>query len=178
MACLGLAVLSACGGDRGDGNTAATSASTSGGKKPPANWNAVDACKVIDGATYGGFVGKTVKSTSLALERESDGVTAATSQCSYELSDGQRVTIMLRWSPINDNTEGAINAARDGLNATVKAFNGKVESVDGLGKAAYWVEIANSLNVFIGEDKFAIISVPASPSARDQAIAIARKLGA
>jgi hypothetical protein len=170
----GLALLSACGGE-GDSKTTSNSG---GGKKPPAGWNAVDACSVIDGAAYGGFIGKNVASTSLALARESDGTTAATSECTYELSEGGRSSIMLRWSPINDNTEGAINEARNGLTATVKAFNGKLETVDGLGKAAYWVALTNSLNVFIGEDKFVIINVPASDTARDQAIAIAKKLGA
>jgi hypothetical protein len=175
-AMLGLALVSACG-DSGQSSSPATSQS-SGGKKPPTDWNAVNACSVIDGAAYGGFVGKSVAATSLALDRESDGTTAATSECTYELSDGGRMSIMLRWSPINDNSEGAINEARNGLTATAKAFNGNVETIDSLGKAAYWVAITNSLNVFIGEDKFAIINVPTSPTAREQAIAIARKLGA
>lgn len=174
-ALFGLACVSGCGGE--GNNSAPSSTQSSGGKKPPAAWNAVDACSVIDGAAYGSFIGKAVASTSLALVRESDGTTAATSECTYELVEGGRSSIMLRWSPINDNSEGAINEARNGLTATAKAFNGNVETVDGLGKAAYWVALTNSLNVFIGEDKFAIINVPTSPTARDQAIAIARKLG-
>lgn len=176
-ALLSLTLLSACGGD-GASSTAAAPNQSSNGKTPPASWNALDTCKVIDANAYGTFVSKVVTTTSLALVRESDGTTAATSECTYELSEGSRETIMLRWSPINDNSEGAINEARNALNATAKAFNGEVETIDGLGKAAYWVALTNSLNVFIGEDKFAIINVPASATAKEQAVAIARKLGA
>jgi hypothetical protein len=173
---LSLTFLCACGGDGASSNAGAPDQS-SGGKTPPQSWNALDTCKVIDANAYGAFVGKIVTTTSLGLVRESDGTTAATSECAYELSDGLRPTIMLRWSPINDNSEGAINEARNALNATAKAFNAEVETIDGLGKAAYWVALTNSLNVFIGEDKFAIINVPASATAKEQAVAIARKLG-
>lgn len=38
--------------------------------------------------------------------------------------------------------------------------------------------MTKSLNVFIGEDKFAIITVPASDASKEQAVALARKLGA
>jgi hypothetical protein len=174
---LSLALLTACGGEA-PGGSSSKQGQSGGGKTPPADWNAVDACSVIDGSAYGGFVGKSVAATSLGLSRPSDGTSAATSECTYELSEGGRPSILLRWSPIGDNSEGAINEARNGLEATAKAFNGKVETVDGVGKAAYWVALTNSLNVFIGEDKFAIINVPTSDTARDQAIAIARKLGA
>jgi hypothetical protein len=34
------------------------------------------------------------------------------------------------------------------------------------------------MNVFIGDDKFAIITLPSSPSSKEQAIALARQLGA
>jgi hypothetical protein len=165
--------VSACGNE-GSG----TSTKSAGGHKPPSNWNATDACSVLDKAVYGALTEKNIASTSLALSRQSDGTTAATSECTYVTTDDERLKVMLRWSPINDNTEGAINETRSGLTMTVKAFNGQLETLNGVGKAAFWVDLTKSLNVFIGEDKMAIINVPAGPKAKDQAIAIARKLGA
>ena len=61
---------------------------------------------------------------------------------------------------------------------TLKGFGGHVETIEGLGKAAFWAAMTKSLNVFIGEDKFAIITVPASTASKEQAVALAHKLGA
>jgi hypothetical protein len=166
-------LVSACGNEE-----SGTSTKSASGHKPPSDWNATDACSVLDKAVYGSLTEKRIASTSLALSWQSDGTTAATSECTYVTNEDERFRVMLRWSPINDNTEGAINETRSGLSLTVKAFNGELETLNGLGKAAFWVDLTKSLNVFIGEDKMAIINVPAGPKAKEQAIAIARKLGA
>ena len=70
--------------------------------------------------------------------------------------------------------------ARPGdFHGSLSFFNrGHVETVGGLGKAAFWAAMTKSLNVFIGEDKFAIITVPASDASKEQAVALAHKLGA
>src|SRR3546814_4287869 len=81
---------------------------------------------------------------------------------------------MLRWAPSGDNSDGSINLTRNGLEQTLKGFGGHVETIDGLGKAAFWAGMTKSLNVFIGEDKFAIITVPASEASKEQAVALAR----
>ncbi|MEO7815400.1 MAG: hypothetical protein ABIR87_08130 [Sphingomicrobium sp.] len=128
--------------------------------------------------TMAEIVGQSVRETSLNLVHQANGDTAATSQCTYTLADGGQATLMMRWSPIADNSEGAINLARNGLEETLKAFGKSLETIDGLGKAAFWAGSAGQLNVFIGEDKFVIISIPPGPAAKDNAMTLARKLGA
>jgi hypothetical protein len=174
------ASLAGCGGDPAEskGGDAAPAAAADAGKGPPADWNATDACAVVDKAAMAALIGQAVTETRLGNVNKSDGATAATSECTYALADGQTASLMLRWSPIGDNSEGSINLTRNGLEQTLKGFGGKVETIDGLGKAAFWASMTKSLNVFIGEDKFAIINVPASANAKDQAVALARKLGA
>lgn len=171
-----LLLLSACGGS--DGGTATGTEIAGGGSKPPSGWNAADACSVVDKAKMAAATGKSVSEASLALVNESNGTTAATSECNYIFADGSRASVMLRWSPIADNSEGAINQTRNTLQQTVGAFGGTVETVDGLGRAAFWTAQTGSLNIFIDDRKFAIINVPASDSAREQATGLARQLGA
>ncbi|MBX3593003.1 hypothetical protein [Sphingomonas sp.] len=181
----GSILLAGCGGG-GSGSTPATAdngaapaaVAGGGGATPPAGWNALDACAVIDKAAMAAIVGKSVSETALGMVSESDGTTAATSECTYTLDGGEQATVMLRWSPIADNNEGAINLTRNGLQQTLKAFGGSVETLNGLGKAAFWVDATKSLNVFIGEDKFAIINMPRGPAAKDHGIAVAKRLGA
>jgi len=173
-------LLAACSrgpAEDGNGQDASVTA-VDANKTPPKDWNAMDACGVVDKAAMAALVGQQVTETRLGNVHESDGTTSATSECTYVLADGGTATLMLRWSPIADNNEGSINAARSALEQTLKGFGGKLETVDGLGKAAFWAGMTKSLNVFIAEDKFAIITMPPSAKAKEQAVALARKLGA
>jgi len=178
--CAGTLILSACGGANSapSGNDANSAVVDPCGTKPPGDWNAVDACSVVAEASISALLGKAVTETSLSLVNESDGTTAAGSQCTYRLADGSQASLMMRWSPIADNSEGAINLARNGLQETLKAMGKSLETIDGLGKAAFWAGAAGQLNVFIGEDRFVIISMLPGAAAKDQAVALARKLGA
>lgn len=169
--------LSGCGSNSTD-QTADSDASVGAGKSPPGDWNAADACSVIDKEAMAGIVGQGVVETQLGYVSQSDGASAVTSECTYQLADNEGAKLMLRWFPIGDNSEGAINLTRNSLQQTVKAFGGEVETIDGLGKAAFWDGMGKSLNVFIGEDKFAIITMPSSVEAKDRAVMLARKLGA
>jgi hypothetical protein len=170
--------LSACGGTAPEGDSAAPS-TTAEAKKSSGDWNATDACAMVDKAAMATFLGTAIESTSLGLVNQSDGTTAAGSECTYLLAEGGRAQLLLRQSPINDNTPEAIAMARSGTQQTIDAFGGgKIEDIPGLGKAAFWVGKIDALNVFIGEDRFAIITLPASDAAKDQAIAIAKRLGA
>lgn len=146
----------------------------------PANFKATDACSVIDKAAMASLLNTTVSETSLALVHEPTSSEAATSECAYITADG-RASVMLRWSPISDNTEGAMTGARNAIAETVKAMgNIPIEDISGLGKKAFFVTRINQLNVFIGEDKMAIITVPAvaGHDPKEAAVSIARKLGA
>jgi hypothetical protein len=145
---------------------------------PPAGFNAVDACAAIDKIAMATIVGKPVAETALALVNRSDGTTAASSECTYLFEDGARATLMLRWSPLGDNSDGAIATARNSAQQSAKAFGGVVDTIEGVGKAAFWIGKIDSLNVFIGQDKFMIFNAPSGPAAKKTAIALARKLGA
>ncbi len=173
----GTLLLAACGGaDTPAGNQAAAAV---GGM--PSNWKATDACTVLDKAVIGAALGTEVTEATLSLVHEPDGATAGTSECTYMLKDGGRASLMTRWSPIDDNTPAAMKGARDAMAKTLKAFSDKqIEDVAGLGKAAFWVPGINQLNVFIGSDKFVILTIGSAPDdkARDIAIGLARKAGA
>ncbi|WP_326525793.1 hypothetical protein [Sphingomonas sp.] len=175
-------LLASCGGGTGDatgGNATATADAPATGAMP-AGWKATDACSVIDKAAMSEVLGRPVTETSLALVHEPTpgGSDAGTSECTYML-DGGRATVMTRWSPINDNTDGAINTARSTMKQTLAAFGGgEVEDIAGLGKASIWVGKVNQLQTFIGEDRMVLITVPTGADAKDKAIALARKAGA
>lgn len=171
-------LLSACGDPAPGGDGASTPAATAAAASTD-GWKATDACATIDKAAMAAFLGTGVESTSLGLVNQSDGTSAAGSECTYLLAEGGRAQLLLRASPINDNTPEAIAMARNGTQQTIDAFGGgKIDDLPGLGKAAFWVEKIQALNVFIGDDRFAIITLPAGPAAKEQAIAIAKKLGA
>lgn len=172
----GSLTLAGCGGST---DTAKSGDQAKGSPAAPAGWNAADACAVVDKAKMAKTAGKPVGETSLGLVHVSSGGSdATTSECSYIMKDGSRASVMLRWSPIADNSDGAINMARNGAKQTVEAFGGTIETVEGLGKAAFWIGKTGTLNVFIGEDKFAIVTLPGGPSSKEQAMALARELGA
>lgn len=178
-------LLAACGGEGAGGNAGGATASTgtaasssAAGGQMPADFKATDACAVFDKAVVAKVLGTSVTEASLGLVHEANGNEAATSECTYTLADG-RATIMTRWSPIGDNSEGAINEARNTLNQVMKAFGaGPAEDVAGLGKASIWAGKAGQLQTFIGEDRMVLITVPDGPDAKDKAIALAKKAGA
>lgn len=176
----GSLLLAGCGGasDTAKDGGSSETASADAGSGPPAGWNAADACSVVDKAKMAAITGKPVGETSLGLVHVSSGSDATTSECSYIMEDGGRASVMLRWSPIGDNSEGAMKLARNGSKQTIEAFGGTIEDVTGLGKSAFWIGKTDTMNVFIGEDKFVIITLPSSPASKEQATTLARQLGA
>lgn len=173
-------LLTGCGGSSNtqQGNGTGEMASAESPSGPPAGWNSANACAVVDKAKMTAVTGKSVSETSLGLVHVGTGTEATTSECSYVMDDGNHASVMLRWSPINDNSEGAINLARNGAKQTIEAFGGTIDNVDGLGKAAFWIGKTDTMNIFIGEDKFAVITMPHSPSSKEQATTLAHQLGA
>jgi hypothetical protein len=169
-----IAALTALGGCSGKSSDTAQG---EGGQALADGWKTPDACAVLDKAAYGQLIGKPVSASTLSMPHVSDGTTAATSECVYSVDGAGKLSIILRWSPMNDNDEGSINTTRSGLQQTAKAFGGSMEVLAGIGKAAFWVDKTASLNVFVGEDRMAIINVPTGPGAKEQAIAVAHKLG-
>ena len=179
-AMLSLAAITILLGGCGESSTGAPGEKAAKAPDPAlaTGWTPPDACAAVDKAAFAAAAGVPVSAAELRMVHPADGDTAATSECVYTLEDGGRYSLMLRWSPINDNTEGAINTMRSGLASVMKGFGGSVEEVPKLGKAAFWVEKTASLNVFIGEDRLAIINMPSGAGAKDKAVALAHKLGA
>lgn len=174
----GALALASCG-QSGDTAKPGEQVDAKGGSAAPAGWNAADACSVVDKAKMAATAGKPVSEASLGLVHESSGGgDATTSECSYVMEDGSRASVLLRWSPIGDNTPDAMAAALNTSKQSVEAFGGTVEPIEGLGKSAFWIGKIDAMNVFIGNDKFAIITLPSSPSSKEQATALARELGA
>jgi hypothetical protein len=168
---LACALLAGCGSS-GDGKAAPSGGSTL------ANWNATDACSIVDKAEMGEVMKSAVTDASLAMVHEADSTAAATSECSYIFADGGRASVMTRWSPINDNTAESIATARSVTGESVKAFSDKpVEDVPGVGKAAFFVPKINQFNVFLDDARMVIITLPSAPDAeaKDRAIALAAK---
>lgn len=179
----GALLLSGCGGADTTANGAANGtapdvavAAPKGGM--PADWKATDACSIIDKATMAQVLGTPVTETMLGIVNQPGAATAATSECTYMTGEG-RATVMTRWSPIADNTDDAINAAKATMKQTMAAFGGgEVEEVPGLGKRAFWVAKVDQLQSFISEDRMVLITVPSGAGSKDKAIALAKKAGA
>ena len=169
LAGLGALTLAGCdGGGKDD-------AATDGKAKAAANdWDASDACALLDKVAVGAALGDTVTETSLAFVNKAEGSNAATSECTYRLASGSSATLMARRSPIGDNSDAAIKQTREATAKTMAAFSDKrIEDVAGLGKAAFFVPGINQLNVFLDGEKFVILTVGSAPAANAKDIAVA-----
>lgn len=175
------ALLSGCGGGASSGESSGSSQAAQGSDAAmPSDWKATDACSIIDKAAIESVLGVKVTDSSLSGVHEATpgAGDAATSECSYVLTEG-RASVLTRWSPIADNTSEVIDMSRKATNETLKGLGGgTVDDVAGVGKASLWVEKVGQLQSFIGEDRMVLITVPSGPGAKDKAIALAKKAGA
>jgi hypothetical protein len=172
-------LLAGCGGTGGSstGNSGAAVANDT--NVATGTWDATDACALLDKAALGAALKDQVTEANLGLVHQASGGEAATSECNYLLASGGRASFMARNSPIADNTDGAIAAARKATQQSVSAFTDKkVEDVPGLGKAAFFVPGINQLNVFIDDSKFVILTIGSAPdaTAKETAVALVRDI--
>jgi hypothetical protein len=172
-------LLAGCGGTGGSstGNSGAAAANDT--NVATGGWDATDACALLDKATLGAALKDQVTEASLGLVHQASGAEAATSECTYMLASGGRASLMARNSPIADNTDGSIAAARKATQQSVSAFTDKkVEDVPGLGKAAFFVPGINQLNVFLDDSKFVILTISGAPdaTAKETAVALVRDI--
>ncbi len=138
-----------------------------------ATWNATDACALLDKAAVGAALNDAVTETSLAFVHQASGAEAATSECTYRLASGGAARLMVRNSPIADNTPEAIAVTRKGTEQTIAAFSDeKVEDVPGLGIAAFFVPKINQMNAYLDSSRFVILTVGTAPPESAKAIAI------
>lgn len=159
-------LLAGCGSaDKGDGDAPAPRATS--------NWDASDACALLDKAAIGAALGDAVSETGLGLVNKAEGANAATSECTYILASGGRASLMARQSPIGDNSDAAIKQTRDTLEQTMAAFTDKkIEDIEGLGKAAFFVPGINQLNVFLDDSRFVVLTVGSAPGDKAKDIAV------
>jgi hypothetical protein len=169
IAGLGALLLAGCGGEAEDG-----AAGDSAAKVAAANdWDASDACALLDKAAVGAALGDTVTETSLAFVNKAGDASAATSECTYRLAGGSTATLMARRSPIGDNSDTAIRQTRETTAKTMAAFSDKnIEDVAGLGKAAFFVPGINQMNVFLDDSRFVILTVGSAPAATAKNVAV------
>jgi hypothetical protein len=172
---IGVAILIlALAGCSGAGDAGGESKTEDGATKTAtANWDATNACALLDKAAVGAALNDKVTEATVGLVNQASGANAATSECTYILEGGGRASLMTRNSPIADNTDDAIKMARDATQQSVSAFTDKkVEDVSGLGKAAFFVPGINQLNVFIDDKRFVILTISSAPNESAKAVAI------
>ena len=172
-------LLAGCGSTGGSSAGNSGAVTTNDTNVATGGWDATDACALLDKATLGAALKDQVTEASLGLVHQASGAEAATSECTYMLASGGRASLMARNSPIADNTDGAIAAARKATQQSVSAFTDKkVEDVPGLGKAAFFVPGINQLNVFLDERKFVILTISGAPdaTAKETAVALVRDI--
>ena len=134
----------------------------------PAGWNATDACSIIDKAEMAGVMGAGVSDGVLSMVHEPDQATVGVSECGYTLADGDRVSVLTRWSPVADNTPESIATTRSVMADTLKAAGGpQVEDLSGVGKAAFFVPKINQLDVFLDDARMLVLTLPTSLDAAD-----------
>lgn len=172
-------LLAGCDGTGGSSTGNSSTAATNDTKVATGGWDATDACALLDKAALGAALKDQVTEASLGLVHQASGAEAATSECNYLLASGGRASFMARNSPIADNTDGSIAAARKATQQSVSAFTDKkVEDVPGLGKAAFFVPGINQLNVFIDERRFVILTISGAPdaTAKETAVGLVRDI--
>lgn len=154
--------LTGCGGGEPAGGGTAAEQGAPGGGLPSSGWNVADACSVLAKADVAAVMGETVAGTELGTVSKGTDQLAGFSTCHYLMPDAMRqVGFMARLSPEPDNTPDAIRKARD----EVAEFMGPVSDEAGLGRAAFWVPKLRQMVVFIGDDRYANITMPAGDDA-------------
>jgi hypothetical protein len=176
FAAAALMAVAACGGAKPDDGNKDAAADTQ--QSAASGWDATDACSLLDKAAVGAALGDTVTQTALGLVNQASGANAATSECTYTLAGGGNAVLMVRWSPIADNTPEAISMARNAIQETTKAFGKSVEDVQGAGIAAIFVPGINQMNVYLDDKRFVMLTISSAPnnSAKATAIALVKKI--
>ena len=161
IASAGLLGLAACNQPAATGNAQATGEASA--SAPTGAWNAADACALLDKSTVGAALGTKIVKAELGPTAQMTEQSAGISTCFYDLEDGQQVAFLARQSPVADNTPEAMKKARD----EVAAMAGPVTEVGGVGKSAFWIPSLRQLVVFLGEDRYFNVTMPAKLGDKD-----------
>lgn len=165
---------------KSEGDVAASAAATGG---MPADWNATDACTILDKSVVAAVMKTEISESRVSMVHEPNGAEAATSACNYLRGDGASMAnIQVRWSPIGDNTPETMALTKKTTFETMNAFTeAKIEDIPNLGISAFLVPRFDQLTVFIDKARMITVTVekvPDGASGKDIAIELARKAGA
>lgn len=168
-AALVVAMVSACGGRRED-NSPIEANQTSATPAVAAEWNAADACALVDKGIVAQAAGSDVTQASLSGASQGGETKAALSTCSYSLAGGGSISVLTRHSPIADFSAQAVERTMGGMMEPAV-------DIPGLGQAALWTSKVNTLQLFIDDRRYATISlVGVKGDTKAMATAIASKI--
>lgn len=163
--------VSAC--DRENSSSAPRIAETASG------WNSVDACSTVGTEAIAKATSQKVTGAELGPVSEAAEGKAPFSMCTFALSSGGKVSVLIREAIDSRATADDIVEARtpgvDGMAAT--------EELPNMGRAALWGQNPPALQLFIDDRRYAVINIynsrslpDASLEAKAAAVAIARGL--
>lgn len=164
-----LAVLAA--GLAGCGGADAGSGGATGGAPAATDWDATQACAMLDAGKLSALTGLAFETAKLVPMSPITDATAASSMCEYGGAGGAMATLLTREAPYDDATPEAIAKAR-----TANGMMDPAGDVPGLGKAALWraASMAKSLQVFIDERRSMVVTLVGREATLEQASAVAR----
>ncbi|WP_066646642.1 MULTISPECIES: DUF3558 domain-containing protein [Sphingomonas] len=140
------AVLAACSGNGAKESAPAKTDSADAGA-----WNAEDACAILPKEKVAAIAKAPVLSATLDRVTKATSTTAGFSQCTYDFGGGVNIVFFARQSPIDDNSDTAMQSVHD----TIAGIGGaKVEEVPGLGKRAFQTDAMHQLHVFQGGNRY------------------------
>jgi hypothetical protein len=152
-AALMLVMVSGCSGSE-EGNSPIQGNQTSATPAESRDWNAADACALVDEGIVAQAAGSDVTQASLSGASQGGEAVAALSTCTYSLAGGGSISVLTRRSPIADFSPQAVEQAR-----TMGGMMQPAVDVPGLGQAALWTSQVNTLQLFIDDSRYATINL-------------------
>lgn len=180
---LGAMLLAGCGGGAPDtGNASGGVSAGGGGATAASGWDGTKACDYLKQADVEAVTGQKSEPGKLEGVVPAANGGAAVSMCSYALADGRVVSLLTR---VSDGQDLAPTVAAIKNPPPDYAMGTQVD-LPGLGKAALWNEQMHQINFWLDGDHHGIITFangdyskrPDLSGSRDQAIALARRVGA
>lgn len=152
-----------------------------GGSAVADGWDGTKACDTLTAADVKAVTGQTPEPGVLDGVNDGSNGGAKTSLCTYALADGRAVTFLTRVSEGEDLAR-AVDSVK---NPPADMAMGKQDDVAGVGKAALWNEATHQLQFWLDGDHYGIVGIhvadlvkkPDLSTARDQSIALARRVG-
>jgi hypothetical protein len=183
----GALALAACGGGESADNAGNVTAEPPAGITNakvglPANFNATDACSILDRNVVAEVMGSEVKSAEVSTVTAPTDATAGFSNCTYTLANGLTPQFFARWSPTPDSTPAA---AEETVKQAADLLGKTPEKVAGLKSPAWWVSGTNQLHIFPDAQRYVFFTMffsgvkpkPSDEQAKAWALGMAKRAG-